>query len=72
MPQVLSFGPGFTHRPLSSSFYGLYIKSYRGNPKKELLRGQGLGFTFLGASNPPVEESLADDSHGGIARKKDG
>ena len=28
-----------THRPLSSSVYGLYIESYKVIPKKELLRG---------------------------------
>ena len=37
--QYSEFCSSFTHRPLSSSFLGLYLESYEVIPKKELLRG---------------------------------
>ena len=40
-----------THRPLSSSFYGLYLESYKVIPRRNYLGayGYGLGFAGLGA-----------------------
>ena len=45
------FGPGPTHRPLSSWFLGLPYRILNINHKKELLRGL---WVYSGVEPPPV------------------
>ena len=46
----------YTHRPRSSSFCGSYLESYKVVPKKELLRGLWVVYTW--AEKYAYEEPL--------------
>ena len=56
-----------THRPLSSSFFGVIIGILYGNPKKELLRGLWVGAKY---PSPKQREALQNRSSSCGSRKK--